>query len=229
VENDNLGKISQYKTGAQGASSRKGGVLIAIEVIVRGRRIHDTLVEAAGELFQDLGYTRVSIRAIVAKANVPKGTFYNYFSSKEALASLIVEQQFEAVSATLPAICDRSCTRKLNQHFQATVTRVPSQSVSPMRLLVTFAAEAPALPPAMKKKIAAGFESWSSRLADLILQAQAQTQLREGQDAQQLADFLINAWQGAIIRAKCDRTSEPLRTFARFALEICSESLWGKK
>ena len=56
---------------------------------MRGRRIHDALVEAASELFQDFGYVRVSIRNIVAKAGVPKGTFYSYFSSKEALAYLI--------------------------------------------------------------------------------------------------------------------------------------------
>jgi len=188
-------------------------------VIVRGQRIHDTLLEAAGELFQDFGYVRVSIRAIVAKAGVPKGTFYNYFSSKEALASLIVEQQFEALLATLPLVCDRTFTRKLRQHFQAINTRTAGSRVSPMRLLVTFAAEAPALPPATKKQIAGGFESWSWRLTDLIVQAQARTQIRQGQDAHQLADFLINAWQGAMIRAKCDPTSESLRTFARFASE----------
>ena len=187
---------------------------------MRGRRIHDALVEAASELFQDFGYVRVSIRAIVAKAGVPKGTFYSYFSSKEALAYLIVEQQFEALLATLPSVCRRAFTRKLTQHFQAINMRSRGQRVSPMLLLVTFAAEAPALPPAITKRIAVGFETWSGRLADLILQARAHSYVRQGQDAHLLADFLINAWQGATIRAKCDPTGEPLGTFARFALEI---------
>ena len=126
---------------------------------MRGQRIHDTLVGAAGELFQDFGYVKVSIRAIVARAGVPKGTFYNYFSSKEALASLIVERQFGALLATLPPVCDRTFTTTLRQHFQAINTRTAGSRVSPMRLLVTFAAEAPAIPPATKKQIAGGFES----------------------------------------------------------------------
>ena len=219
AEKVNIGKIAQYKTESQAAPSRKGGILIAIEVIVRGRRTHDTLVEAAGELLQDSGYASVSIRAIVARAGVPKGTFYSYFSSKEALASLLVEQQLEVLFATIPVVCDRTFTAKLRQHFQVINTPTQTQPVSPMRLLVTLAAEAPGLPPAVRRQIAAGFETWSTRLSDLIFQAQEHSHIRQGQEAHHLADLLINACQGAMIRSKCDSTNESLRSFAQFTLK----------
>lgn len=189
------------------------------EVVVRGRRIHDKLVEAAGELFQDFGYASVSIRNIAAKAGVPKGTFYSYFSSKEALAFLIVEQQLQAVLTTLPVESSVAFMGRLKQHFVTINRAAQGQAVSPMRLLATFAAEAPVLPTVIKKRIAAGFATWSGQLGDLIFKAQMDGQIRKGQDPQELADFLINACQGAVIRAKCDRTTESLRVFAQFAPE----------
>jgi TetR/AcrR family transcriptional repressor of nem operon len=186
---------------------------------VRGKRIHDKLVEAAGELFQDFGYASVSIRNIVAKAGVPKGTFYSYFTSKEALASLVAEQQLQAVLTTLPVESSVEFIGSLKEHFVAINRPTQGQAVSPMRLLATFAAEAPALPSVTKKQVAAGFATWSSQLGNLIFKAQMDGQIREGQDPHALADFLINACQGAIIRAKCDRTTESLRAFAQFAPE----------
>lgn len=186
---------------------------------MRGRRIHDTLVEAAGELFQDLGYASVSIRAIVAKAGVPKGTFYNHFSSKEALASLLVKQQLEALFATMPPVCDRTFAAKLSRHLQVINTPTQAEHISPMRLLVTLAAEAPGLPPAIRRQISVGFETWSSRLSDLIVRAQESSFVRQNQDAHHLADLLINACQGAVIRSKCDSANESLQSFVRSTLE----------
>jgi TetR/AcrR family transcriptional repressor of nem operon len=186
---------------------------------VNSRHTYNKLLDSAGELFQDFGYAQVSIRAIVTRAKVPKGNFYNYFASKEALAALIVVQQFEALLATLPITSGKALAERLGRHFAAINSQATGRRVSPIRLLATLSAESPALPQSVREQIVAGLESWSNRIAQLITQAQAHTQIGVNEEAHQLADFLINAWQGAMIRAKCDPTSEPLRTFTRFATE----------
>jgi len=55
------------------------------------------LLRSAGKLFQDVGYVQASIYRITSAVNAPKGTFYNYFRSKEDLASRLVDRQFEAL------------------------------------------------------------------------------------------------------------------------------------
>jgi len=45
------------------------------------------LLLSGGRLFQDVGYVQASIYRIASAVNAPKGTFYNYFKSKEDLAS----------------------------------------------------------------------------------------------------------------------------------------------
>ena len=54
--------------------------------MARGDSTQKKLLKAAINLFHEFGYNGTSVRDIVSAAKVPKGSFYNYFKSKEALA-----------------------------------------------------------------------------------------------------------------------------------------------
>jgi len=54
--------------------------------MARGDSTEDKLLKAAINLFHEFGYNGTSVQDIVSVARVPKGSFYNYFKSKEALA-----------------------------------------------------------------------------------------------------------------------------------------------
>ena len=74
----------------------------------------EMLLRAAGKLFQDVGYVQASIYRIASAINVPKGTFYNYFRSKEDLAAILVDRQFEALHESLAGTEpeDSACARE---------------------------------------------------------------------------------------------------------------------
>jgi len=61
------------------------------------------LLLSAGKLFQDVGYVQASINRIASAVNAPKGTFYNYFKSKEDLASRLI--------VTSPSFCTTTSER----------------------------------------------------------------------------------------------------------------------
>ena len=186
---------------------------------MRGRGAYDKLVHSAGLLFQDNGYVSVSIRDIVSAVNVPKGAFYNYFASKEALASSIVEQQFRDLHSSLPKLDDRALVRNLRRHFHALGRRTLQGTVYPMRLVGTLAAESLVLPPLLKTQVAEGLRSWSDRLATLLAKARDHCELTAVADAGLLANFLVNSLMGAVIRAKCDSSTVAVQAFAQFALD----------
>src|SRR5580698_8384050 len=80
-------------------------------------REHDPremLLRAAGKLFQDVGYVQASISRIASAVNAPKGTFYNYFRSKEELASMLVDRQFAAIYQSLSLESGESAYDQLN-------------------------------------------------------------------------------------------------------------------
>ncbi|HWO96203.1 MAG TPA: TetR/AcrR family transcriptional regulator [Bacillus sp. (in: firmicutes)] len=53
------------------------------------------LQQTAIELFQKQGYAKTTVSQITAHAGVAKGTFFNYFESKQAVLHTIQEQQAE--------------------------------------------------------------------------------------------------------------------------------------
>jgi TetR/AcrR family transcriptional regulator, transcriptional repressor for nem operon len=168
----------------------------------------EKLSGSAAALFQRFGYARVSIRDITSSVDIPKGAFYNHFKSKEALASAVLSQHFNALLETLTAGGNETAGARLRRHFESLVPwRVPStqkSNASPLLLISTLAAEGPALPSTVAEQIAEGIRVWSNQVADLISLAQAEGQINLEVDADLLAALFINCWQGAMIRTKCD-------------------------
>jgi AcrR family transcriptional regulator len=61
----------------------------------------EALLEAAAALFHARGYDETTIEEITDKADVAKGTFFNYFSSKEELLSELALWSLEQLRAAL--------------------------------------------------------------------------------------------------------------------------------
>ena len=118
------------------------------------------LLLSAGKLFQKVGYVGASIHRIAAAVNAPKGTFYNYFRSKEELASILVDRQFAAIYQSLSLEPGESAYDQLNHHFQFLAMEPPMIEIAPLQLLAIFAAEAPAIPPDIGQRIADGIHVW---------------------------------------------------------------------
>ncbi|AHF79492.1 TetR/AcrR family transcriptional regulator [Thermococcus paralvinellae] len=52
----------------------------------------ERILKAARELFAEKGYDKTTVDEIVERAGVAKGTFYNYFRSKEELIKIVALQ-----------------------------------------------------------------------------------------------------------------------------------------
>jgi TetR/AcrR family transcriptional repressor of nem operon len=52
-----------------------------------------------------------------------------------------------------------------------------------------------------------------------LAKAQAEGSLRTDQSAEEMADFLVNAWQGALLRMKIEQTTRPLEECCRNLLQ----------
>jgi TetR/AcrR family transcriptional repressor of nem operon len=196
--------------------------MIAMEAVggnfpLSGQNAREKLATSAAALFQRFGYAGVSIRDITSSVDIPKGAFYNYFSSKEALASAVLSQHFDALLEPLIAGGTQSATTRLRDYFEAIIPSREARSESPLLLICTLAVEGPALPSSLALKIAEGIRLWSDNVAGLILLGQAEGQIDAKDNSNLLAATLINCWQGAAIRHKCDESAR--HDCLRFALD----------
>jgi TetR/AcrR family transcriptional repressor of nem operon len=170
----------------------------------RAANTREMLLLSAGKLFQEVGYVQASIHRIAAAVNAPKGTFYNYFRSKEELASILVDRQFAAIYQSLSLAPGESACGQLKRHFHFLAMESPIIAIAPLQLLAIFAAEAPAIPPGIGRRIVDGMNVWDRQLGDLISLAHIEKGTSVAQDPAKLALLLTTCWCGAIVRRKSD-------------------------
>ena len=113
------------------------------ETALSAPNAREKLFASAAELFQRFGYARVSIRDITSSVDIPKGTFYNHFRSKEDLASAILSQHFNALLETLAQGGGETAGARLRRHFQSVAPSTQKPGVSPLQLISTLSAEGP--------------------------------------------------------------------------------------
>ena len=75
---------------------------------VRAEVTRRRIIDAAVELFGDLGYGDTGLAEILHRAEVTKGAFYYHFDSKEAVASAIIDEGFQKVDAASSAVIESS-------------------------------------------------------------------------------------------------------------------------
>lgn len=101
------------------------------------------LLAAARDLFFQKGYQNVSVKDIIDKVGVAKGTFYHYFDSKEDLLDQLVEQfsfaAHERVRRALDAAVDLNAIEKLHCYFDAVrEAKVESKELMIMLMKVMY-------------------------------------------------------------------------------------------
>ena len=61
--------------------------------------MREEIVEAGLAQFHERGFNAAAVKDITDRAGVPKGSFYNHFESKEALAMVTLERYGESRAA----------------------------------------------------------------------------------------------------------------------------------
>ncbi|HFK0681641.1 TPA: bile-regulated transcriptional regulator BrtA [Listeria monocytogenes] len=72
------------------------------------------IIKSAKEVFQKQGYLKTSVQDMVDAAGISKGTFYNYFTSKEELAIVIFKQEYSVLHQRLEYTMGLDGTKKDN-------------------------------------------------------------------------------------------------------------------
>lgn len=69
-------------------------------------RTKELIYKTALQLFMEKGFENTTVDEIAAKADIAKGTFFNYFPRKEAVMTHIVELRMQQLFRNLPDIMD---------------------------------------------------------------------------------------------------------------------------
>jgi TetR/AcrR family transcriptional repressor of nem operon len=175
------------------------------------------LLEAGKRVFLEKGYNHAGIEAILQAAGVPKGSFYYYFESKEDFGLQVLDSFAESYNENFVRdLGDPSSSPldRLRRYFEAACQRIESQQQCRNGCLVgNLSQEMAAQSEAFRARLEEIFDGWVNRYADVLAQAQQLGEIPAHLDVHELAEFWLNSWQGAVLRAKTIRSTVPLKTF----------------
>lgn len=184
------------------------------------------IVEAAIEQLWTRGYHATGVLDIVQAAGVPKGSFYNHFASKEQLGAEVIDAYWASAAAYFEVLhdVDRSPAARLRDYFGQQINLMAEWGYRQGCMLGNLSLEMADHSPAIRDRLHTSFELWRQELATVIAEAQRKGQIRAHGDPAELAAFLLDSWEGAVLRARVETTGDALESFRRFALEPLLEN-----
>ncbi len=176
--------------------------------------VRDQLLSAGLLALHARGFNATSVQDITDAAGVPKGSFYNHFASKEDLGAAVVRQYSARGAARRASLKDPSTPplARLRRHFDALIetARYPDASGC---LLGNFATELSGQSPSIRENVAEAFAVWTDAVAQVLEEAKRAGELSPDADPRTLASFVIDAWEGAVLRSKVEGNRAPVDAF----------------
>jgi TetR/AcrR family transcriptional regulator, transcriptional repressor for nem operon len=182
--------------------------------------LRDRILDAGLKVMFRKGYVAAGVRDIVAEAPAPQGSFTNHFRSKEAFAREVLDRYFDDLKLIVAhALQDRSLTPRARlRHYLDIITgRLAEAGFRRGCLIGDFSLEAAPLSEMLRERLAAIFVEWRVPFAACIAEGQEKGEIEASFTPDDLADFLLSSWEGAILRMKVERNAEPLERFKRIA------------
>ncbi len=180
---------------------------------------HDTrsnLVQAGLRMLHAEGYAATGIQGVVESVAVPKGSFYNHFASKEAFGAEVLDAYFERNRGKLheafgdPGVAPLA---RLEAYFDGRIEAFRAAGFVRGCLLGNLSAEVADHSPLMRERLAEHFQAWGRFFEDCIAEAQQQGTIGDRIPAAVLARFVLNSWEGALLRMRAEKSDAPLVEF----------------
>jgi TetR/AcrR family transcriptional repressor of nem operon len=189
------------------------------------RREADTrerILQAGAELVGAKGFNGCGLSEILARAEVPKGSFYHYFASKEDFGVALIERaRDEYLDSLREHLTDRrrSAVGRLRSIFEDTRNECARTGPTVECLIPKLALETATLSAPVHAAVKCSYEQWSAIIAQVIREGQSAGEIDPAHDADRLARVLVMLWEGAAVRMQIDRSIQPLDDFLAFVFD----------
>ena len=164
----------------------------------RSETTRQKLLDAAIDLFNEVGYAAAGLGEIIERAGMTKGALYHHFDSKEALATAIIEQGTNLTLDAFRQVCESSSPALENLIHGVFI-------VADLLVSDKKARTAEQLTRGLAEFNSTASQVWSNRLDAMTTQASlagAEGDLREGLDPSVVGESILNSMLGAQLLSK---------------------------
>jgi len=180
------------------------------------------LLDAGVLLFSQRGYHGVGLKELLAQVNVPKGSFYNYFESKEDFAVQAISYYGDSFISMLikeTQLDGRTAVRRFEAVFDLLIKVFEHKNYTDGCLVADMATEIGDVSEICRHTLAKTLDKFSQCFAGIMAQGQADGSIRTDITVEDLAAFTLDAWEGALIRMRLKKDKAPLLQSKRLILQ----------
>ena len=161
-------------------------------------------------------YHAVGIQEVLSAVDVPKGSFYHYFSSKEDFGVAIIEYYGAYLSNTIAHRLVQqggSPRGRIKDYFLAIRDFYAKSGHGQGCLVAKLATEVAEDSPRMRLALKDEFDKWSELFAACIREAQQAGEIAAEHEPAALAEFIYTSWEGALIRMQVNHDLSSIDNF----------------
>lgn len=165
--------------------------------------------------FYALGFHGTTVDAILESAEVPKGSFYHHFGSKESFAQVVLEQymQFQLdLIAKWAERDDLSTYEQVEGYFDELVSGFVRSGYERACLAGKLSTELAASSGTFREQLNDGFARWKTAIVAMLSRGQDRGDIRKDRAADDLATTVLVLLQGGFVLALSDHDGGSLES-----------------
>ncbi|WP_083358778.1 TetR/AcrR family transcriptional regulator [Pseudomonas antarctica] len=171
-----------------------------------------TILDAAQLIVSRKGFSAVGLNEILQAADVPKGSFYHYFSSKDAFGVVLLDTYFDHYVTGIEQLFQQtelSAAARLMRYWHTWIDNQTGCTDAGKCLAVKLGAEVSDLSEPMRLALQRGTARTIALLAEALQNGLEDGSLTVRQHPESLAQRLYALWLGTSVMSKITRTSAP--------------------
>ncbi|MFZ2726777.1 MAG: TetR family transcriptional regulator C-terminal domain-containing protein [Methylococcaceae bacterium] len=160
------------------------------------------------------GYHGTGLKEILDSVQIPKGSFYNYFGNKENFGAEVIQhyiQPFIIQVNTHLQNPELDALSALKCYFAELIIELERNQFKGGCLLGNLMGEIGDTSEVCRLSLQLATNNYRDALQVGLLKAQVQGTVRTDKSAKEMADLLVNLWQGALLRMKIEQSIAPLK------------------
>ena len=178
---------------------------------------HDLILAKGAQVMSRRGYHGTGVQEIVQAAGVPKGSFYHYFASKEDFSLRALEFFYgPRLQRYAEALSNPRLTpgQRIVGYYADVIEHFARQEKIEYHCFIgCLSFEMAELSQPIGRRVEEILQRSMQILAACLQEAREAGELQAGQDCVALAEFIGNAWEGALMRMKVGGSVAPLNIF----------------
>ncbi|MCP4757308.1 MAG: TetR family transcriptional regulator [Proteobacteria bacterium] len=170
-----------------------------------------------------MGYHKTGIQEILRAADIPKGSFYFYFKSKEDFGLQLISYYIEKILARGETFLEQkefSPIQRLRNHFNWLIYQSERQEFKGGCPIGNLSQELGDINEVFREKLDEAFSKLKHLISRFIKEAQAEGEISAELGVMETADLVFSCFQGALIQMKVAKNAHSLDIFDRMLTRI---------